>query len=161
MADLPTMTTAELPADKRIALVAHDHCKPALLQWVSRHREVLSQHELCATGTTGHLIREHTGLTVECMISGPMGGDQQIGAAISNRQVHVLIFFWDPHEPMPHDPDIKALLRIASVWNIPVACNEASADLLVTAPMFSRPLRHSVPDLDAWQRRASVESPSD
>ena len=109
-----------VPAKKTIALVAHDNMKDELLEWVFAHKEALSHHTLVGTGTTGRLVHEQTGLEVERLRSGPLGGDQQIGARISEGEVDVLLFFWDPLEPQPHDPDIKALLRIAVVWNIPV-----------------------------------------
>jgi methylglyoxal synthase len=139
-------TTAQLPARKRIALVAHDHCKEFLLDWSERQRPRLAQHDLLATGTTGLLLTRRLHLPVESMISGPLGGDQQIGARIAERRVDMLVFFWDPFEQQPHDPDIKALLRVAAVWNIPVACNESSADYLLSSPLLEQRHEHRVPD---------------
>ena len=130
---------------KTIALVAHDNMKDELLEWVSKHREELSRHTLIGTGTTGGLVHDKIGLPVERLRSGPLGGDQQIGARISEGEVDVLLFFWDPLEPQPHDPDIKALLRIAVVWNIPVACNRASADFIMSSPHMDTDYVRRVP----------------
>lgn len=132
-------------ARKTIALVAHDNMKDELLEWVTHHRDELSHHVLIGTGTTGGLVSEKTGLPVERLRSGPLGGDQQIGARISEGDVDVLLFFWDPLEPQPHDPDIKALLRIAVVWNIPVACNRASADFILSSPFMNTDYVRRVP----------------
>jgi methylglyoxal synthase len=131
---------------KTIALVAHDNMKDELLEWVGKHREELARHTLIGTGTTGGLVQEKIGLPVERLRSGPLGGDQQIGARISEGAVDVLLFFWDPLEPQPHDPDIKALLRIAAVWNIPVACNRASADFIISSPLISQVYQRRVPE---------------
>jgi len=139
------MTNIESPAKKRIALVAHDNIKGEMLGWAQEHRDVLKQHVLIATGSTGKLIAENTGLTLERMRSGPLGGDQQIGAKISDGGVDILLFFWDPLEPQPHDPDIRALLRIAVVWNIPVACNRASADFILSSPLIQASYKRRVP----------------
>lgn len=133
---------------KRIALVAHDNMKPQMLDWALRHKEELSQHVLVGTGTTGKLVQENTGLAVERLRSGPLGGDQQLGARISDELIDVLLFFWDPLEPQPHDPDIKALLRIAVVWNIPVACNPTTADFILSSPMISSEYERLTPLLD-------------
>jgi methylglyoxal synthase len=134
-----------VPAHKTIALVAHDNMKEELLEWVSAHRDELSRHTLIGTGTTGGLVEEKIGLPVERLRSGPLGGDQQIGGRISEGEVDVLLFFWDPLEPQPHDPDIKALLRIAVVWNIPVACNRASADFIMSSPFMDTDYVRRVP----------------
>ena len=130
---------------KTIALVAHDNMKAELVEWVKEYREALAGHTLIGTGTTGGLIAEHTGLTVERLRSGPLGGDLQIGARIAEGEVDVLLFFWDPLEPQPHDPDIRALLRIAVVWNIPVACNRASADFILSSPLLGGVYQRRVP----------------
>lgn len=148
---------AKLKANKSIALVAHDNKKPELLQWCMTHKQQLQHHQLYATGTTGNLIERESGLPINKLISGPMGGDQQVGALITEGKVDLLIFFWDPFEPMPHDPDVKALLRIAAVWNIPVACNAISADFLVTSPYFSGECERLIPDYQAYlEKRRNI-----
>lgn len=139
-----------LSATKKIALVAHDNKKKEMIVWCRKHAAELGKHHLCGTGTTGLLIEKEVGLPIRKLISGPMGGDQQIGAMITEGAVDVLIFFWDPFEPLPHDPDVKALLRIAAVWNIPVACNEVSADFLIASPLFSSESMRVVPDYDSY-----------
>jgi len=121
---------------KRLALVAHDNCKVDLLDWASYNKGTLERHRLYGTGTTGRLIAERVGLEVHRLLSGPLGGDQQLGAMIAGGDLDALIFFWDPLEPQPHDPDIKALLRIAVLYNIPTACNRATADFLVSSPLL-------------------------
>ena len=139
------MTNIESPANKCIALVAHDNMKREMLEWATEHKDELKRHTLIATGSTGKLIADSTGLTLERMRSGPLGGDQQIGARISDGGIDVLLFFWDPLEPQPHDPDIRALLRIAVVWNIPVACNRASADFILSSPLIGATYQRRVP----------------
>jgi len=122
---------------KRIALIAHDNRKLDLLEWAKYNRNLLAEHELFGTGTTGQLIVNELKLNVHRFKSGPLGGDQQVGARISEGDIDFLMFFWDPLEPLPHDPDIKALLRIAVVYNIPVACNRATADFIISSPLMS------------------------
>ncbi len=143
-------TTRTMPAHKHVALVAHDNCKPELLRWVQENKEKLQRHFLYATGTTGHMLSKETGLAIKNMISGPMGGDQQIGALISEGKIDVLVFFWDPLNSVPHDPDVKALLRIASVWNIPVATNRATAKFLFNSPLIAQEVEIEVPDYEAY-----------
>ncbi len=142
-----------IPEKKSIALVAHDNKKKDLLEWALYNKGSLCQHHLFATGTTGSLLQETLGTEVHCFNSGPFGGDQQIGGAISEGKIHALIFFWDPLNQLPHDPDIKALLRLAAVWNIPVACNRATADFLISSPLFSQEYKKVLPDYGAYLNR--------
>jgi len=130
---------------KRIALVAHDNKKSDLLEWALFNRDLLLQHELYATETTGELLEQELQATVHKLQSGPLGGDQQIGARIAEGGLDVLVFFWDPLRSLPHDSDVKALLRIAAVWNIPVACNRASADFIVSSPLMTGTYDRVVP----------------
>lgn len=139
-----------LPCQKNIALVAHDHLKSSLLNWCTKNQSKLSQHTLWGTGTTGTLIKQQTSLEVRTMLSGPMGGDQQIGALIAEGKIDILIFFWDPLNAVPHDPDVKALLRLATVWNIPVATNQATADALIQSPFFSDEVSIEIPDYQQY-----------
>ncbi len=131
---------------KKIALIAHDNKKQDLLEWAGFNRDLLAQHELFATGTTGKLLEEELDLKIIKLQSGALGGDQQIGARIAQGEIDFLIFFWDPLKPMPHDPDVKALLRVAVVWNIPVACNRASADFIISSPLMSGEYQRFLPD---------------
>ncbi len=142
-----------VPPRKRIALVAHDHKKRDLLEWAKYNRALLVQHELCATGTTGLLLEKALGTKVLKLQSGPLGGDQQIGAKIAEGVIDFIIFFWDPLEPQPHDPDVKALLRIAVVWNVPVACNRASADFMISSPLMSSAYVRILPNFDLHRSR--------
>lgn len=142
-----------IPARKRIALVAHDNRKQDLLDWATYNRELLSRHDLLATGTTGKLLEETLRMPITKLQSGPLGGDLQIGAKITEGEVDFVIFFWDPLEAQPHDPDVRALIRIAVVWNIPVACNRASADFMVSSPLMSSAYVRSLPDYDAYRNR--------
>jgi methylglyoxal synthase len=129
---------------KQIALIAHDHRKPELLEWARYNRATLSGHELCATGTTGELLEGELGLPVRRFLSGPLGGDQQIGAAIAEGRIDVVIFFSDPLAPHPHDVDVKALLRISVLYDVPIACNRASADFMISSPLLASEYQHAV-----------------
>ncbi len=137
----------------RIALIAHDHKKADITEWARFNRAILAEHELVATGTTGELLTRELRLPVTCLRSGPLGGDQQIGARIAEGKVDLLVFFWDPLEPQPHDPDVKALLRLAVLWNIPVACNRASADFLISSPLLGRHYDRMLPDFSGHTGR--------
>ena len=139
--------------DKKIALVAHDNKKQDLVEWAKFNRDLLAHHEVYATGTTGEMLEQELGFEITKLQSGPLGGDQQVGAMISNDEINFLIFFWDPLEPMPHDPDVKALLRMAAVWNIPIACNRASADFMISSPLMDGEYSRLIPDYDGYRRR--------
>jgi methylglyoxal synthase len=133
---------------KRIAVIAHDNRKVDLLEWTRYNRGTLAQHELFATGTTGSLMRSELALEVQTFLSGPLGGDQQVGAGIAEGRIDFVIFFWDPLEPHPHDVDVKALLRIAVVYNVPIACNRASADFMLSSPLMEEEYERLVPEFD-------------
>jgi methylglyoxal synthase len=133
---------------RHIALVAHDNKKVELLDWAAFNAGTLTRHHLYATGTTGTMLEHELGLRVTRFLSGPVGGDQQIGAKIAEGLIDMLVFFWDPLEPQPHDPDVKALLRVAAVWNIGVACNVMSADLMISSPLLSGLYHRARPDFD-------------
>lgn len=145
--------TAVLGKRKKIALIAHDHKKPDLLEWIKFNRDTLRQHELFATGTTGKLIEQELAVKITTFESGPLGGDQQIGARIAEGNIDFLIFFWDPLESLSHDPDVKALLRMATVWNIPTACNRASADFLISSPLMCQEYPRTLPDYESYRLR--------
>jgi methylglyoxal synthase len=147
--------------DKRIAVVAHDNKKRDLLEWAAYNRALLAHHEVCATGTTGELLERELGFEIERLQSGPLGGDQQIGARIADGDIDFLIFFWDPLEPMPHDPDVKALLRMAVVWNVPIACNRSSADFMISSPLMDHHYDRLVPDYSEYHARRLDRDPDD
>jgi len=142
-----------MSAKKKIVLVAHDEKKQDLLEWACYNKALLMQHELSATGTTGTLLEQELGIEINKLQSGPLGGDQQIGAKIAAGEIDLLIFFWDPLTAQPHDSDVRALLRIAVVWNIPVACNRASADFMITSPLLSGTYERFSPDYHKYTTR--------
>ena len=142
-----------LNKSKRIALVAHDNKKKDLVDWCVYNKRVLADHQLIATGTTGKLLSEKLDNKVRRLLSGPLGGDQQVGSMIAEGKIDILIFFWDPMEAQPHDPDIKALLRLAVTWNIPFACDRATADFLLTSPLMHDDYECMIPDYDQYLKR--------
>ena len=146
--------TRRIPVRKTIALVAHDNKKAELIEWAVYNKSYLARHELIATGTTGRMLEGELDRSVKKMLSGPLGGDQQIGAMIAEGKIDVLIFFWDPMEAQPHDPDIKALLRLGVVWNIPFACDRSTADFLLTSPLMHQDYDVIQPDYSLYLKRA-------
>jgi methylglyoxal synthase len=138
---------------KKIALIAHDNKKADLLEWVKFNKGTLLQHELFATGTTGKILEQELGSKITIFESGPLGGDQQIGSRIAEGDIDFLIFFWDPLESLSHDPDVKALLRMSVVWNIPTACNRASADFMISSPLMSQEYPRTLPDYEGYRQR--------
>jgi methylglyoxal synthase len=139
--------------NKKIALVAHDNKKRDLVEWSKFNRDLLAHHKVFATGTTGALLEKELGFKVHRLESGPLGGDQQIGSKIVDGDIDFLIFFWDPLEPQPHDPDVKALLRMAVVWNIPIACDRSSADFIISSPLMDSTYERLVPDYSEYRNR--------
>jgi methylglyoxal synthase len=154
------MTNKKIPMypAKRIALVAHDNKKRDLLEWAKFNRDLLAGHQICATGTTGALLEKELDMDITALQSGPLGGDMQIGAKIADGEVDFLIFFWDPLEPQPHDPDVKALLRMAVVWNIPIACNRSTADFMISSPLMDGEYDRLVTDYEGYRNRAITVS---
>ncbi|MBV9989256.1 MAG: methylglyoxal synthase [Chitinophagaceae bacterium] len=146
-----------LKKKKKIAMVAHDHKKADLMDWAVYNRTALEQHQLYATGTTGKLLEDALGRPVTKLMSGPLGGDQQLGAMIASGQIDIMIFFWDPMEAQPHDSDIKALLRLCVAWNIPIACDRATADFIMTSPLMYTDYEAIIPDYTSYLNRQITE----
>ncbi|MFL5786552.1 MAG: methylglyoxal synthase [Flavisolibacter sp.] len=147
------MKQRNLQIRKRIALVAHDNKKADLIDWAYYNKNVLSQFELIATGTTGKLLEEKLDMPVQKVFSGPLGGDQQIGALIAEGKIDMIVFFWDPMEAQPHDNDVKALLRLAVAWNIIIACNRTTADFILTSDLMRNEYPIDTPDFSAYLER--------
>lgn len=145
--------TRSLQSRKRIALVAHDNKKKELIEWATYNKKTLARHELFGTGTTGTLLEDALDVPVKKLLSGPLGGDQQIGSLIAEGRIDVLIFFWDPMEAQPHDTDIKALLRLGVTWNIPIACDRATADFILTSPLMTEAYEIIIPDYSGYLNR--------
>lgn len=151
-----TELTEPLTIPRRVALVAHDRMKAELLEWATYNARLLSTTQLVATGTTGRLLEAALNVPVQKLLSGPLGGDQQMGALIAEHKIDLLVFFWDPLEPQPHDPDVRALLRLSQVWNIPVACNRSTADYLISSPLFRGEYQHTAPDYSVHNARPTA-----
>jgi methylglyoxal synthase len=149
-------TIRKLSSRKTIALVAHDNKKADLMEWADFNKTVLARHELIATGTTGKLLEEKLDRPVTKMLSGPLGGDQQIGAMIAEGKIDVLIFFWDPMEAQAHDSDVKALLRLGVAWNILLACDRATADFILTSPLMHQEYETQIPDYSSYLKRKVI-----
>lgn len=147
------MEYRNIPVKKTIALVAHDHKKQELAEWVDRHEEELKKHNLVATQTTGKVLEKKLGVKVEKVMSGPLGGDQQLGAMIANGEINMVVFFWDPMEAQPHDSDVKALLRLGVVWNIPMACCPATADFLINSSYMQNEYDAAIADYSNYLNR--------
>ena len=147
--------------DKKIALIAHDHKKRDLVEWAKFNRDLLAHHKIYATGTTGTILEQELNFEITKLQSGPLGGDQQIGAKIADGEIDFMIFFSDPLESLSHDPDIKALLRMAIVWNIPIACNRASADFMISSPLMDGSYDRLVPDYDTYRTRKLITDPQE
>ncbi len=147
----------KLGKNKNVALVAHDHKKNDLIEWVVYNKTALAKHSLFATGTTGKLVENALGRPVTKLLSGPLGGDQQIGAMIANSEIDIMIFFWDPMEAQPHDSDVKALLRLCVAWNLPMACDRATADFLITSPFMHDKYDATLPDYTDYLNRQIKE----
>ena len=145
--------TKKMKAEKTIALIAHDNKKKDLIDWAYYNRTALEKHSLIATGTTGNLLEESLGRTVTKYLSGPLGGDQQIGSLIATGDIDVVIFFWDPMEAQPHDSDVKALLRLCVAWNIPMACDRSTADFIMTSPLIHQEYESITPDYSKYLHR--------
>ena len=146
--------TRKLGSVKRIALVAHDKKKADLIDWAVHNRQMLSEHELIATGTTGKMLEEKLNLPVKRLLSGPLGGDQQLGSLIAEGKIDLIVFFWDPMEAQPHDSDVKALLRLAVAWNILMACNRTTADFILTSHLMDDAYEAQVPDYSNYLSRS-------
>lgn len=154
----PVSGSTSVQSRRRIVLIAHDNRKADLIAWARHNEAVLSQHTLFATGTTGRRLRRELGIPIESLMSGPLGGDQQVGAKIAQGEIDLLVFFWDPLEPQPHDPDVRALLRIATLWNVATASNRTTADMVITSPLFD-PASRYVPMPPAFLATTSRATP--